>query len=224
MKRLVVISAMLATAMNIGSAMASESVALKQIDVDTSQAARQRGAETVISTCMLCHSLKYLKFSDLDGIGMSKENIESLLMDQHISDRMNSLTPIEIRKESYGKVPPDLSLMAIAREHGPQYVYSLLTGFYNRDDGEVGNHVFPGIKMPDALGYADTAEGSSDRADTEAQARDVVAFLTWAADPNAGTRHTIGVYVIIYLIIMTALLYRVKKRVWRKLNASTADH
>ena len=149
---------------------------------------------------------------------MSEEDIESLLDDQKIDDRMMSLTPIEVREESYGKVPPDLSMMTIARKKGPQYVYTLLTDYYYREDGETDNHLFPGIKMPDAMAWAD-AESDADRAEIEAQVSDLVAFLNWTADPNADWRKTLGVYVIIYLVIITALLYLLKKRIWRRVHA-----
>ncbi len=202
---------------SMGGAMAAASGELKDIDVDQSNEARQRGAEIVMSTCMLCHSLKYVKFMDLSDIGMDKEQILDMLDDQKIEDRMMSLTPIEVREESYGKLPPDLSLMAIARKKGPDYIYTLLTDYYYREDGETDNHLFPGIKMPDALAYAD-AETDADLADVEAQASDVVSFLVWTADPNADERKRLGVYVIIYLIILTVLLYLVKKRVWRQVH------
>ncbi len=199
------------------TAMAGAAGALKMVDIDSSEQARQRGAEIVVSTCMMCHSLKYIKFSDLKQIGMAEEQIKYLLEDQDIDDRMMSLTPIEVRKESYGKVPPDLALMAIARKKGPQHIYTLLTDYYYNEEEETDNHLFPGIKMPDALAYAD-AESDEERAEIEAQAADVTSFLVWAADPSAESRRTIGTYVIIYLIILTALLYLLKRRVWSKVH------
>ncbi len=201
------------------TAMAGATGALKMVDIDNSEQARQRGAEIVVSTCMMCHSLKYIKFSDLSQIGMTEEQIKYLLEDQDIDDRMMSLTPIEVRKESYGKVPPDLALMAIARKKGPQHIYTLLTDYYYKDaeQEETDNHLFPGIKMPDALAYAD-AESDEERAEIETQAADVASFLVWAADPNAESRRAIGTYVIIYLIILTALLYLLKRRVWSKVH------
>ncbi|HHJ81067.1 MAG TPA: cytochrome C [Candidatus Tenderia electrophaga] len=219
MRRLLVLLSAVAMFAGAQNAMASAAGALKMVDVGSSEQARQRGAEIVVSTCMMCHSLKYIKFSDLKQIGMTEEQILSLLEDQSIDDRMLSLTSIEVRKESYGKVPPDLSLMAIARQKGPQHIYTLLTGYYYKDaeQDETDNHLFPGIKMPDVLAYAD-AESDEERAEVEAQAHDVASFLVWAADPSAESRRTIGVYVILYLIILTALLYMLKRRIWRKLH------
>jgi cytochrome c1 len=204
--------------LSVDTALASAGGPLKEVGFDNSEAARQRGAETVVGVCMMCHSLKYVKFGDLANIGMSKEKIQSLLTDQRLEDRMVSLTPLEVRKESYGKEPPDLSLMAIARKKGPQYIYTLLTSYYTDAAGNADNHLFPGIKMPDMLGYSFAAEGSPERAQIEAQARDTVAFLMWAADPNADARKQLGVYVLVYLVILTALLYLVKRRTWRRVH------
>jgi len=217
MKKVLVSIAALLMLAGMAAAMASGTGKLKHIEVDESNAARQRGAETVISTCLMCHSLKYVKFMDLADIGMSQEQIEFLLQDQKPEDRMTSLMPAEVRKESYGKIPPDLSLMAIARKQGPQYIHTLLTGYYYREDGETDNHLFPGIKMPDVLAYADM-ETEEERAEVEAQSRDVVAFLHWAADPNAEERRSLGVYVIIYLVIFTGLLYLLKRKIWSRIH------
>jgi len=219
MRRLLVLLSAAAMFAGAQSVMAGAGGALKMVDIDNSEQARQRGAEIVVSTCMMCHSLKYIKFSDLSQIGMTEEQIKYLLEDQDIDDRMMSLTPIEVRKESYGKVPPDLSLMAIARKKGPQHIYTLLTDYYYKDaeQEETDNHLFPGIKMPDALAYAD-AESDEERAEIEAQSRDVASFLVWAADPSAESRRTIGAYVIVYLIILTTLLYFLKRRVWGKIH------
>lgn len=217
MNKLFRLMTVLMLSVGMTNAMAAATGKLKQAEFENSNEARQRGAEMVISTCMLCHSLKYVKFKDLMAIGMSEEEVESWLDDQNIDDRMMSLTPIEIREESYGKVPPDLSLITIARKQGPEYVYTLLTDYYYREDGETDNHLFPGIKMPDAMAYAD-AETDEERAEIEMQARDLVAFLNWAADPNADHRTTLGIYVIVYLVILTAMLYLLKKRIWRRVH------
>lgn len=221
MKRLLAIVGAVALLAGAGVALASGAGKLRHIEVDEANEARQRGAEIVTGTCLLCHSLKYVRFADLTDIGMAREDIEYLLMDQKVDDRMMSLSPVEVRKESYGKVPPDLSLMAIARKNGPDYLYTLLTGYYYRESGDIDNHLFPAIRMPDVLAYADTEPDSAERAATEAQARDVVSFLVWAADPNADERESLGIYVIIYLIVLTTLLYLLKRRIWRRLPETT---
>jgi cytochrome c1 len=218
MRRLLAVLGVAVMLVSANNALASGGGALKEVEFEKTQEARQRGAETVVGVCMMCHSLKYVRFGDLANIGMSKEKIQSLLTDQKFEDRMISLTPLEVRKESYGKEPPDLSLMAIARKKGPQYIYTLMTSYYTNAEGNTDNHLFPGVKMPDMLGYSFATEGSPDRAKIEAQVRDTVAFLMWAADPNADERKELGVYVIVYLVILTFLLYLVKRRTWSRIH------
>lgn len=217
MKQVLAILTAMAMVLGMQSAFAAGQFGpMKEAEFEDTEEARKRGAEIVISVCLVCHSLKYVKYRDLLDIGMTKEKIKSLMADEALEDRMLSLTPIEIRKESYGLVPPDLSLMAIARKKGPEHIYTLLTSYYTTADGEADNHFFPKIKMPDMLGYSFTEEGSEARAAIEKQAKDAVSFLIWTADPNAEARRTIGTFVILYLIILTTLLYLVKKRIWKR--------
>ncbi len=221
MKKLLAIFSAVAMLAGSGAVMAGGATgALKEIEIPTDNESRKRGAETVVSTCMMCHSLKYMKFSHMKDIGMTEEEILYLLDDQKIDDKMYSVTPVEVRKESYGIVPPDLSIMAIARAKGPQYIYTLLTSYYYNENGENDSHLFPGIKMPDTLGYSDSEEGSEDRAAIEQQAKDVAAFLVWTSDPNAESRKNIGIWVMVYLFIMTILLYLCKKKVWKRVDES----
>jgi ubiquinol-cytochrome c reductase cytochrome c1 subunit len=44
--------------------------------------------------------------------------------------------------------------------------------------------------------------------------RDVVTFLTWAANPEMVPRKQIGWRVVLYLLLMTGLTYAVKRKVW----------
>lgn len=196
----------------------NESYPLAEVEFDNSMAARQRGAVTAIETCMMCHGFKYLRYGDLLDIGMSVDDVDMFRGDNAMEDRLESMTPIEVRKESYGKVPPDLTLMTIARKNGPQYVYTLLTSYYLDAEENEANHLFPGIRMPDALGYSFTEPGTADRAEVEKTTRDLVSFMIWASDPNAESRKTIGVWVILYLIVLTTLLYFVKRKIWRRVE------
>ena len=45
-------------------------------------------------------------------------------------------------------------------------------------------------------------------------AKDVSAFLMWAAEPHLVERKRIGFMVIIFLIVFAGLMYLTKKRVW----------
>jgi cytochrome c1 len=124
--------------------------------------------------------------------------------------------------------PPDLSVIAKAREAGPDYLYALLTGYSDAPStfsllpGLSYNPYFPGhqIAMPPPLvsdGQVTWPEGNPTA--TKAQmARDVVAFMMWAAEPKLEERKTLGVQVIIFLLALSVLLYFAYKRLWRDID------
>ena len=190
---------------------------LADIRIASDDASIRRGAETVVTMCMNCHSLKYIKYRDLLDIGVERDSLDLWKGDRDLGSSLIGNTPAEVAKEVYGVVPPDLSLITAAREGGGRYVYALLTGFYNDDNGDTDNHVFPGITMPDVLGYTFVSD-AKDRKEIENESANVAAFLVWASDPDAGTRKNIGIAVMIYLLILTVLLYFWKKRIWKGLD------
>jgi len=134
----------------------------------------------------------------------------------------------EAREANGGALPPDLSLMTKSHKNGADYVYSLMTGYLGEapegeeqpPEGKYYNTYFPGhhISMPpplfdEAVTYEDGAPAS-----LEQHARDVVAFLNWAADPKLGERHALGLKVMMFLAVMTLLFYLLKKHIWRNVR------
>jgi cytochrome c1 len=49
-------------------------------------------------------------------------------------------------------------------------------------------------------------------------AKDVVQFLAWAAEPHMEARKHMGVKVILFLLMLSALMYIAKRHVWRDLH------
>ena len=187
------------------------------IDIPHGPEALRRGAEVVANVCMACHSLKYVQYGGLSQLGFSEKELDILRSGKDLKEPLLAGMDPNMLQESFGVLPPDLSLMANAREEGPAYIYELLTGFYQKADGSVDNHVFPGVKMPDVLNFSDAKEPAQ-RAPLQEQAKDVAAFLDWAADPHAAERHRLGYYVLAYLVVLTLLLYLSKRRVWARLD------
>ncbi|HCS13011.1 MAG: cytochrome c1 [Zetaproteobacteria bacterium CG06_land_8_20_14_3_00_59_53] len=209
------------------AALANEGgAALKHAEVNTADRDQiNRGLTVFTEVCMGCHSAKYVTYKsliDYPEIGLTREAVDELRGDKPITSGLISDLSPEDATVSYGKVPPDLSLIVNARRGGANYVYSILTGFEKDPDGKIPdgtfNEYFPGhrIAMPDPLGWLDHDE--ADTAVLEAQAKDVAAFLTFIGDPHQNERHAIGKYVMIFLILLTIVLYLLKKEVWKDIK------
>ena len=205
----------------------------------------QRGFQVFKEVCSACHSLSQVAFRDLRQIGYNEAEVRAIADQWQI--QVPSINPntgepatrkaipadhfpspyaneTAARQSNHNALPPDLSLMAKAREGGPAYIYSILTGFRNPPPGyqvPPNLHYNPyfanlNIAMPPPL----TADGQvtyapGNPAPTRDQmARDVSAFLMWAAEPNLQTRHSMGIPIVIYLIFITLLGYMAYQNVW----------
>jgi ubiquinol-cytochrome c reductase cytochrome c1 subunit len=112
------------------------------------------------------------------------------------------------------------------QEQGADYLYALLVGYREPPAGVTMapgmnyNEAFPGhqIAMPNPLSdglvtYDDGAPATADQ-----YARDVTAFLAWAAEPTLEERKRMGLKVMVFLIILSALLYLSKRALWRNVE------
>lgn len=144
------------------------------------------------------------------------------------------------RASNNGALPPDLSLIVDARGlgmdwvtypigsqyGGADYVHAILTGYaeppadFKLAEGMTYNKYFSGhqIAMPAPLaeGAVEYADGT--KATVEQMARDVTAFLAWASEPNLEDRKAMGLKVMLFLIVLTAMMIAVKKRVWANVH------
>ena len=208
-------------------------------------AAAQRGLQVYKDVCAACHPVKHLYFRDLEELGYSDDQIKGIAAQYQVTDGPNDegqmfqrpAKPSDhipgpfpndqaARTANNGALPPDLSLIVKAREGGPDYVYGILTGFKDAPpnvqvpDGMYYNEYFPGhnIKMPPPLsdGQVSFAEGAPNKIPDEA--RDVVTFLTWAAEPNLDQRHEMGIKVILFLIVAAGLFYAAKRKIWARVH------
>ena len=200
----------------------------------------QRGFQVYKEVCSSCHGLKRVAFRNLQEIGFSEAEVKTLAAEYTYatiddegepaeragkpSDRFPSPFANEeaARSANGGAYPPDLSLIVKARHDGQNYIHSLLTGYeeapadFPLGEGMSYNPYFEGrqIAMAQPLSdgqmtYADGTEATLDQA-----ARDVVAFLQWAAEPEMEARKRMGLKVMIFLALMTIFFYFAMKRVW----------
>ncbi len=199
-----------------------EGVELKKVDISMDRKTLQKGVEVIADVCNGCHSLKYVTYRDLmdyPEIGLTREQVDDLRGERSLNSGMITDLQPEDAKASYGKVPPDLSVIARARRGGAAYIYSILTGYEHDEHGRVpdGNYnlYFPGnnIAMPDPLSWLD--HDPVDAADIEEQARAAASLLAFVADPHQLERQRIGYFVLGFLILVTIVAYLLKREVWR---------
>ena len=130
------------------------------------------------------------------------------------------------RAANNGAYPVDLSMVAKARVGGPDYVYAVLTGYVpapagvTLGDGMHYNAYFPGnqIAMPAPLNVDGVTYQDGTKASIEQQSKDVVTFLTWASEPTLEARKQMGVKVLLFLIVLTGILYAAKRKVWASVH------
>ncbi len=145
------------------------------------------------------------------------------------ADNFPSPYPNEVaaRAANNNALPPDLSLITKARHGGAAYVHALLLGYTNPparlpaslrpDPGLYYNPVFANlnIAMPPPLtsdGQVTFDDGTPSTRET--MARDVSAFLVWAAEPELATRHAYGWAVLGFLLVLTLLAYLSYRSIW----------
>ncbi len=213
------------------------------------RASLQRGYQVYTEVCAACHSMKYLSYRNLSekggpefsvaqakAIAASFEVIDGPNSDGEMFTRPGKLSdkfvmPYENVKAAEaangGAYPPDMSVLVKARGGGVDYIYSLLQGYEEApsgmtlDDGVHYNKYMYGnkIKMSAPLsdGIIEYSDGTN--ASVEQMSKDVTTFLMWAAEPSLEARHQMGFKAIVYLIILTILVYFSMKRIWSRVES-----
>lgn len=210
------------------------------------QAALKRGFEVFHQVCSNCHGLRLVAYRNLADVGLTADEIKAVAAERDIDDVPNDEGIVSKRagrpSDKYigpfpndmaaaaangGALPPDLSLMAKARVGGPNYVYSLMLGFSEEipeghvmPDGKYFNTYFPGnnISMPPQLMEDLVTYSDGTKATPEQMAQDVSTFLNWTAEPELDVRKALGLKVMVFLAVFTALLYALKRQIWKNVH------
>jgi len=208
--------------------------------------AAQRGLQIYTEVCSTCHALDELSYHDIEGLGYSEEQAKSYAANFKVADIKDDGSPTQrtalpsdkfvhpfpneaaARSANNGAVPPDLALVVKARKGGANYVYSLLQGFSDPPAGmkmNAGmnyNKYFTAgsgqIAMPQPLQDASVTYADKSPNDLKSEAHDVVTFLEWAANPELNARKQMGVKVLIFLVVMTGILYFAKRGIWHDVH------
>jgi len=209
-------------------------------------ASAQRGWQVYKQVCAACHSLKYFRFRNLADIGYSEDMIKAFAaeyevageVDEYGDETVRTALPQDVFPSSFandnaarsannGALPPDLSLMVKARHDGANYVYSLMVGYkdapadFDLADGMNYNPYFKGGQIamvePLAEGLLDYEDGTP--ATPDQMAKDLVQFLQYVAEPSLQVRHQMGIKVLLFLLVLTIVLYISMKVIWKPVKA-----
>lgn len=186
----------------------------------------KRGAKFFATNCLSCHTLRYLRYDKL----AQEEGITYEKMPLNVTAWPNNITP------------PDLSLEASRR--GVDWIYTYLHSFYTDPSRPTGvNNLlvhnsgmsnilgpYQGeqvlVKDPGAEGVIGTTvewygllnlvkEGSMTSEQFDNAVIDVTNFLAYASEPYYVEQHELGWWVIGFLLILTVMLYFLKKEYWK---------
>ena len=122
-------------------------------------AALQNGAKLFVNYCLNCHSAAFMRYNRLRDIGLNDKQIAENLTftTDKIGDTMKANISPADAKAWFGKVPPDLTLVARSRSSragpGSDYLYTLLRTYYRDETKPTGwnNKAYPNIGMPNPL-------------------------------------------------------------------------
>mmetsp|Transcript_30589 Transcript_30589/g.53802 ORF Transcript_30589/g.53802 Transcript_30589/m.53802 type:complete len:281 (-) Transcript_30589:157-999(-) len=180
----------------------------------------RRGYEVYRQVCATCHSMQQLQFRHLVNQVYPEKRMKQIASQFDVTDGPNDegemfqrpaiLTDAfpspypnqeAARYANGGALPPDLSVYTTAKHEGVDYIFALLTGYRDAPcgihppNGLYYNPYFPGglIAMPPPLHSDGLVEYEDGTPATRSQmGKDVVEWLTWAADPTHDERKILG--------------------------------
>jgi len=234
------ITALVFSVLSIQTVIASGGVTLKSANINVSdKSSLQRGAKLFTDNCLSCHSAKFVRFNRVgEDLGLTEKQVMENL--NHLGVKYGATMSIsmtdEYAKETFGAIPPDLSL--VGRSRGADWLYTYLTGFYEDKSKTTGfnNTAFKDVGMPNVLwelqgiqkatfddhGAVTHLEVSKPGTDTpeefNAKVRDLVNFLAYISEPRQVERKILGYWVLAFLSILLIFAYVLKKEYWKDVH------
>lgn len=202
--------------------------------------ALRRGFQVYRQVCASCHSISRIHYRELVGVTHTTDELVEMASEVEVVDgpgddgemferpaKLTDRLPSPYANDEQGRaanggaLPPDLSLMVKARHNGQDYLFGLLTGYCDPPAGKpmmpglYYNPYFPGgaIAMPPPLNDGGVEYEDGTVATISQQARDIVQFLNWCAEPEADARKKEGVgtmALMVFCILMTGYYKRLK--------------
>jgi ubiquinol-cytochrome c reductase cytochrome c1 subunit len=239
---------MLVCALAVAPARAQENIPLDRApDNGENLASLQHGAQLFVNYCLNCHSANLMRYSRLQDLGIPQKQIEDNLLftTDKVGNTMSISMRPDDAKAWFGVAPPDLSVEARAR--GRDWLYTYLRSFYRDDTRPTGwnNLVYPNVGMPHVLwqlqgirtakfddvtdaesgekthrftGYDQVSPGTLSAVDYDAAVGDLVAYLDWMAEPEQKTRKQLGVWVLLFLGVLSFFAWRLNAAYWKDIK------
>ena len=200
----------------------------------------------VCASCHSMSYLSYRNLGEKGGPEFTKQEVKAIASQYEIQDGPNQegemfMRPARpsdkfvnpypntnaARVANGGAYPPDMSVLVKARKGGADYVYSVLMGYTENvpegislEEGVYYNKYMIGnkIRMPKPINDGSVEYTDGTQATEEQISKDVVAFLTWAAEPHLEERKKTGFKAVVYLLILTILGFVIKRKIWLRIE------
>ncbi len=224
----------------------SEGYKLDTAPVDvTDTPSLQRGAKVFVNYCLNCHSANYMRYNRLQDLGLTDDQIRGNLM--FAAEKVGETMSVAMRPKDaaawFGAAPPDLTV--IARSRGADWLYTYLRTFYRDTARPSGwnNLVFPSVGMPhvlyqlqgmqtlkvdhvtDAHGHHSEIKslvleqpGQLDKVQYDQLMGDLVNYLVYMGEPSGGKRVQIGIYVMLFLLVLILVTWLLKSAYWKDVH------
>ena len=210
-------------------------------------ASLQHGAKLFVNYCLNCHSANLMRYNRLTDIGIDPKEIQENLLftTDKVGNTMTVAMRPDDAKEWFGTAPPDLSVEARARNR--DWLYTYLRSFYRDDTRPTGwnNMVYANVSMPHVLwqlqgqrtatfedavdsesgekvhkftGFKQVTAGTLSPVDYDASVADLVAYMSWMSEPTQKTRKQLGVWVLLFLGVLSFLAWRLNAAYWKDIK------
>lgn len=226
-------------------AMAAGGAHLNKVDYDLhNKESLQHGAKIFVNYCLSCHAAESQRYSRMaEDIGLTNEQVTSNLMfaSEKVGDTMTIAMQTEDAKIYFGTSVPDLSV--IARARGADWLYTYLRTFHTDESRPFGvnNTTFKDVGMPHALWeleglkklinademqkhpgtapkFETVSTGKMSAAEYDNAMRDLTAFMVYMGEPAKLVRYELGVYVLLFLVLLFLVAYPMKKEFWKDIH------
>ncbi|KMQ81232.1 ubiquinol cytochrome C oxidoreductase, cytochrome C1 subunit [Candidatus Burkholderia pumila] len=216
-------------------------------DASDNLASLQHGAQIFVNYCLNCHSANLMRYNRLTDIGISEKQIQENLLftTDKVGNTMSIAMRPDDAKAWFGASPPDLSVEARAR--GKDWLYTYLRSFYRDPTRPTGwnNRVFENVSMPNVLwtlqgirdakfetdtdektgekvrrfvGYTQVMPGAMSSVDYDSAVADLVSYFSWISEPAQQQRKRLGVWVLLFLAMLSFLAWRLNAAYWKQIK------